>query len=527
MRPLCLSEKAVLAMVAVVIVLLVGSVAAWAQAGQKPAGTEASSPSTDANAKQPSEEPPAPAEGAKRKWFRGDFSAGIDAAWSDIASDVDFNQYLRFKVDPPQCDKLHIRGAIWLNEDLGLDVPRYSALRDINDGFDSHLRVRPLYLYAELDDVWGDSTLRVGRQRILEGAAFNRVDGVYFKQRLGHWDWYVFAGARATVYDDPFQDFVTGGGASVRLFERTRVALDVYYGQEHRDRGDRVEPSLADQLLGRTFPRFVDANTDDTSVALSVWQIVNANLTLFGRYDWHNANGDEIYLNATGFIPAWDLTYEVSYRRQLNTLSDRVNDLTGFYRVLGDYKTHDNYFAAVHKTLTDHLTVSLEGEIHRANGSDWMTGNQDYERVALILAAEKIWRNIDVQAGVERWSADGGEGTWAVTGEVTKHWKKVNLTLGADYQRYEDRVVQYTSTPYALDQVRVLLVPGQYQAYNPLVQLFDTYALELHQDIHSFYLKTKWLFAQDQDVTAGVTYEEDDSPESPYWRVKAQYSIRF
>ena len=120
----------------------------------------------------------------------------------------------------------------------------------------------------------------------------------------------------------------------------------------------------------------------------------------------------------------------------------------------------------------------------------------------------------------------GGEGTWAVTGEVTKHWKKVALTVGADYARYEERVIQYTSVPYALDQLRVF-IPGQYQTYNPLVYLFDTYALELHEDVHSFYCKTKWAFADDQEVTAGVTCEEDDSPESPYWRVKAQYSIHF
>jgi len=493
-------------MAAVVFMLFIGSVTAWGQPGQKPAGAETASPSKDADAQQQTPEaPPAPAEAAKRKWLQGDFSAGLDAAWSDYASDFDLSQYLRFKVDPPQCSKLHLRGALWFNEDLGSDVPRYSALRDINDGFDSHLRVRPLYLYAELDDVWGDSTLRVGRQRILEGAAFNRIDGVYFKQRLGQWDWYVFAGARATIYDDPFQDFVTGGGASVRLFDRTRIALDAYYGQEHRDYGD----------------------IDDTSVALSVWQAVNANLTLFGRYDRRNGSGDEVYLNATGFVPAWDLTYEVSYRRQLNTLSDRVNDLTGFYRILGDYKAHDDYFAALHKSLTDHLTVSLEGEIHRANGSDWMTANQDYERFALILAAERICKSLDAQVGLERWNVHGGEGTWAVTGEVTKHWKKVALTVGADYARYEERVIQYTSLPYALDQLRVLLIPGQYQTYNPLVYLFDTYALELHEDVRSFYCKTKWALADDQEVTAGVTYEEDDSPESPYWRIKAQYSMHF
>ena len=517
-------------MVAVVLMSLVSGMTARADDAPKAPEPAASPSSTDAaSAISPGETPDkrTPAE-AKRKWIRGDFDIGLNAAWSSDASDFDLNQYLRLKVDPPQCEQLHLRGAIWLNEDLGSNVPEYSVLRDINDVWDSDFRVRPLYLYADIDNVWCDSVLRVGRQRIVEGAAFNRIDGVYFKQHLGIWDWYVFAGTRATLYDDAFRDPVTGGGASVRLGDRTRVALDAYYGQENRDKTDEAaHQGPLDWLMGRSGSDALRAHTDNTAVSLSVWQTVTPNLSLYGRLDLHEGNGDEILLNATGVIPAWDLTYEVAYHRQLNTLSDRVNDLTGFYTILGKYNTHDNYFAALHKTLTKHLALSLEGEIHRANGSDWMTGNEDYERFALVLAAEKICKTIDAQAALERWSVDGGEGAWAVTGEVTKHWNKIDLTVGADYERYEDRIVNYTSTPYILDQLRVLLLPRQYQTYNPLVYLFDTYALQLHEDIYSFYCKTKWSFAENQQVTAGLTYEEDDSPESPYWRLKAQYSIRF
>jgi hypothetical protein len=462
-----------------------------------------------------------------RKPFRGEFDFGVNAAWSGDGSDFDLNQYLRVMADPPQCERLHIRGAIWLNEDLGGDLPRYSSLRDINDGWDSDVRIRPLHLYAEYDDAWGDSTLRVGRQRILEGAAFNRIDGVYFKQRVGIWDWYVFAGTRATLYDDAFRDPVFGGGASVRLDEKTRIALDAYYGNEHRDRDDEIHPGFIDEILGRDYPRSVRSSVDDTAFSLSAWRVVTPNLTLHGRVDVHEGRGDEILLDASGVIPSLDVSYELSYHRQLNALSDRVADLTGYYRILGDSNAHDNFFIALRKPISKRLSVALETEIHEANGSDWMTANRDYQRYSLALTAEDILKNFDAEIAVERWNVDGAEGSWAVTGEITRRWEKIRLTFGVDYSRYEDRIVNYSSAPYLLDQLRVSIFQNQYQGYNPLVYLFDTYALELHEDVYSFYVKTNWAFVKDQELSAGVAYEEDDSDESPYWRLKAQYSIKF
>ena len=71
------------------------------------------------------------------------------------------------------------------------------------------------------------------------------------------------------------------------------------------------------------------------------------------------------------------------------------------------------------------------------------------------------------------------------------------------------------------------MLPGAFVGYNPIVLIADQWAVETHEDVHSVYSKLNWAFRDNQDVTLGVTYEEDDGPDSPYWRVRAGYVIRF
>jgi hypothetical protein len=60
-----------------------------------------------------------------------------------------------------------------------------------------------------------------------------------------------------------------------------------------------------------------------------------------------------------------------------------------------------------------------------------------------------------------------------------------------------------------------------------VVWLFDEWAVETHENIYSVYMRGKWTLRENQDLNVGVTYETDDGPDSPYWRIKAQYAIRF
>jgi len=464
---------------------------------------------------------PAPgnSDGADKKnsvskdWLKGRLTLGVDSAWSDYGSDVRFDQSLDFQIDPPKCSRLHIRGSLWMQEDALDDSDRTSALRDINDASNEDLHFRPLYLYVQADDLIGHSTLRVGRQRILEGAAYNRVDGVYFKQRLAMWDYYVFGGARAAIFGNSFESWIGGGGVSVRPLQRTKVAVDFYYGEDDE----------------RSLPLWTGGQSagHDNLLAFSLWQTITPNITFFGRYAWYDGKSDDLRLNLTGYVPCIDLSYDVAFRSRLGFLSDRISDLTGFYPVLGGLPKNDNYFLVLHKPLGKKVVISVEGEYQNVREKLTLAQSPcDYTRFAAILAADDLCGGFGGSVNVERWNVDGGEGTWTVGGEITKRWKCVQVALGSDYERYEDRVVVYGG-PNAISPYRYSLTYDMLPYYGGAVLGGNTLAVELHEDIRSVYLRGKWRICKDQDLSARLTYEEDDSPEAPYWRAVMEYALRF
>jgi len=467
------------------------------------------------------------AKTAKAGWVHGSFEADFDGTWADGRSDVDLGQALRLKVDPPGHERIRVRASLWLHEDLDANESARGVLRDINDASHADVRARLLYLYADFDDLWGDSTLRLGRQRIVEGVAYNRIDGAYFKQRRARWDWYAFGGVRASVYEDGHKDPVVGGGAGVSLSHRTRLALDTYWGEGDGVVRDARSVWFLGRLLPLPFSWREERELTDASVALSAWHDVTPNLRLFGRFTWRDGEGDELVLDATGYVPALDVTCQLVYRRQLGTLGDRVSDVAYLGGVLGAYEQYDHLLLALHRPFGERVELSLEAETHDAHHDDWTTANRDYFRAAAIASVTDVVGGVDARLALERWDVDGGEGTWAVTGELVRAWPSVTLTLGADYERYEDRIAYYSPLAYSLDQLFVALLPGVYAGYNPAVAILDEWVVERRENVYSLYAKAKWAVCERQDVTVGVTYEEDDGSESPYWRMQAAYAIRF
>lgn len=506
-------------LVAAGIVMMAGG--AWAEKAESSAEASAS--------EAPAAESAAPAP-ENKKWFRGRLSTGFDGLWNSGGDeDLEFNESLQFQIDPPQYEKLHLRGSLWAIENVGAAPPGNSGLRDIDNAFDADILLRASYLYLDVDDLWKDSTLRIGRQRIMEGVAFNRIDGVYFKQRLNLWDWYAFAGTRASFYDDEFENFVGGGGFSYSPAAMTKIAVDAYYGSEDRTvEHVRTFHGPIAGIIYRLTEDDVERTVPDVSVALSVWQTVNENLSLFGRINWVDDAGSELLLSATGYVAEpWDLTYEITYRHQFNSVGDRMNDLTGYYRLLGTYESYDDVFLACHRPLTDRLTLSLETEIHDSHETDF--SNRDYQRYAAVLSAENLFERakLNGRIGLERWNVSDGEGTWAVVGEVGRKWKKIEAALGVDYQRYEDRVTVYNEPLMALDMARVWFAPGILQGYNPILFFDQHYTVQMHEDIYTVYLKSVWSINENQELQAKLTFEEDDGPDSPTWRIQADYTYRF
>jgi hypothetical protein len=463
-----------------------------------------------------------------RQWIRGSFDAGFDGVWSDGGNDIDFDQTLRLRIDPPDYPNIHVRGAVRLEEDLDSDPYYRSALRDFDDTTDSGVRANLLHLYVDIDDLWGDSVLRIGRQRIAESPLYNRIDGLYFKQRLQGWEWYLFGGARASNYIDSHDDESFGGGVSFQATPTTRIALDAFYGDEERGSDDEVRVRPIYDLFQLDFPRRIQSEVDDNYVSLSVWQWFPPNVSLFGRFALQNGDANDLLLSLNGQCPAWDLSYEVTYRGQLHENKDLVNDLTAYYRILGEYDKYNDLLFAVHKPLSKILTLSLEAEFHDtdAGGHDTWT-NRDFQRYAATLAADELMPTIDASIALERWEVDGGEGTWAVTGEVSKTWDRMKLTLGADFERYEDRVIKYNPWALVFDSARQAFFPSPWPVYNPIVYIFDDYAVETHENVHSVYGKLKYDLTENQNISLKATFEEDDGPDSPYWRVQAGYTINF
>ncbi|HUW60353.1 MAG TPA: hypothetical protein VMZ06_05035 [Candidatus Bathyarchaeia archaeon] len=510
------------------VLCLVMCFAAFAQdaATQAP---PAEAPATEAPAVEAPAEAapaaPAPGPAAPKKWFSGRYEANVDAEWDKEDSDFDLIQTLKLDITPPKYPRLRVHGLVWTNVNLDDELGGSSALRDLDEASDSDVRARLLDLYVEYDDLWGDSTLRFGRQRVIESLTSTRIDGLYFRQQRAGWDWYVFGGARASLYYDTHDDLAAGAGLSWTPLPRTRLALDAYYAEENRDEGGRR--SFWHDLAGLSFPRRIETDLSDSLASVSVWQRITDDLTLFGRLRFKDGKPDELLLNATGFVPQWDLTYEVRYLNRLKRAGDRVNDLTAYYRILDYYEQYQDFFIALHRPITAKITLSLEGEIRESEEDSWRTGNRDYQRFALIGGIDDIAKDTDLRLALERWNVEGGEGFWAVTGEATRTWGNLELTVGTAYERYKDRLVEYQMWPGILNQALVWAVPGYYLTSNPLVFLFDDWAVETREDIYSAYARAEWEFRENQALSLRVTYEEDESPDAPYWRVQAGYTLRF
>lgn len=468
-------------------------------------------------------------ERAGGKWYQGSIRAGFDGIWSRGDRDIELDQFLRFGIDPPEHERLRLRGAVWMIEKIDPPSSRRSGLRDLNDTFNERILTRVSSLYLDVDDLWGDSTLRLGRQRISEGAAYNRIDGLYFKQKQTLWDWYVFGGTRATFYGDNFDDPVYGAGVSITPSGRTRLALDTYVGREHQYSGRRLSfhgPVAA--LYLRLTERSRVRTAETVMATVSLWHTVNENLSLFGRLNWYDKREEELLLNASGHLPgALNLTYEITYRRQFNSVGERTSDITGFYRLMGVYEGYDNLFLAVYRPITEKVMISLETELHWTRSANW--ANRDYQRYAAHILGEKLFgeASLDAKVGLERWNASKGGASWAVVGEIGRRWERVQLALGADYHRYKDRVIKYNETLMWLDMARVWFAPGRWQGYNPLIPVFNNYFVEMEEDIYSFYLRGRWHISEVHELSVRLTYEDGDSPHAPYKRVQADYTYRF
>jgi hypothetical protein len=462
-----------------------------------------------------------------RDWISGNLRLELDAIHGHRASDVDFDQTLRMRIEPPKHPRLRFVTSFWLTEDLDGDEDPDVGLYDIDSGYGSDIQTRLLSLYLEADDVLGGATLRLGRQRILDGPLYNRIDGLHLKWVKNRWTTYLYGGARASLYEDAHNDLVLGVGADYRVGNNTRVGIDLFYGDEHRDGEDRVRRGLYARLLGLDFPREVETEIDDRLIAFRLYQRFFENHWLYAEFLVQNERADELTLDLTGFFEATDITYHLSYRRRLARAEDRVNALTSFYRVLGAQEKYHQIHASVQRPFTERFTLALEADWHDSDDDSPYTGNRDYIRLALVASVTNIYKGVNLETALERWDVDGGEDAWVITGEVNRKWDKWEVALGADYEQYQDRFVDYNPWPYWIRQSANLLIPGIYTGFSPAVYFLDDRVVQTREEIYSVYSRVRWEFAENQALSFRVRYEQDDGPDAPYWRLRAAYELDF
>lgn len=463
-----------------------------------------------------------------RAWIDGRFSIDADAAWSDDASDIDLDQMLRLKISPPKHPKLRIYSSIWLHEDLDGDESHDSSLYDIDNAYDRDLRLKLSYLYLQAKDLWGKSELRVGRQRITESYLYPRIDGVFFEKNHAKWDWYLYLGARASLYENTQDEISSGLGVAWRPTAHTKLALDYAYMDEHRESEERGHRGFISRIFNRRYPYDVAEELDANYLALSLHQALGDNVWGYARLTLFDGNPNELMLDINGYAPGIDLTYTFSYRRQLDRVTDQASTLGTFYRTLGAQETYNHFLISLHKPISEKVALALETELHQSSGDKRYDNNRDYWRVAGMLMLSDLRPDLDITLSLERWDTERDSGSWVVTGEVSKQWDKWTWKVGANYEQYRDEIYEYNPYPRWLNQLAIFFVPGVYsRPITPFIWANDVKQVRTREEIHSLYTDLEFAFRENQTLSAKISFEEDDSDESPYWRLGLSYAIDF
>ena len=421
------------------------------------------------------------------EWVSGDLELGLYAGYAEHDRDVEIDQFLRLNLDPPEHERLHVRSTLWFSEDLDGDESPSSPFRGLNDTSDTWVTTRVLSLYMEFDGEQDNARVRVGRQRIRDGVAYNRIDGLYLSTQHGDNRYYGFMGTRASVYENSHEDISTGVGGSLLLGQDMRASLDVFYGDDER----------------RRFGVTDDDDLQSTLTSLSLNHRWAEQHHLFGRATWHESDLDEFRLTAQGVVDEDELFYTLSFRKRVSTLAERPADFPQFYYVVGELNGYEDVHGVIGVPITDRVELGFEAQLHDAEDSALSTANRDYTRYGFSVDVQDVMTHYDVHVILEFWDAAQGESEKTISGEVSRKWDDTRVSVGVDYNRFQDRIIQY----------------------DPLDQ--DDFFIETREDFYTAYVKIKHQLNESQMVQVRASLEEDDTDDAPIWRLRVVYSLEF
>jgi hypothetical protein len=147
--------------------------------------------------------------------------------------------------------------------------------------------------------------------------------------------------------------------------------------------------------------------------------------------------------------------------------------------------------------------------------------------VGAFVHVDELRPDVNATLFVENWTVQDGEGTWAITGEIQKKWERIEATLRADFERYENRISSYEPQYFFANRVIVALLPGLYPNYRLLAPFLDMDRVLTHENIYSLEGELVYKLDERRRLEFRATYEQDDGLDSPYWRFRARYTVRF
>jgi hypothetical protein len=183
---------------------------------------------------------------------------------------------------------------------------------------------------------------------------------------------------------------------------------------------------------------------------------------------------------------------------------------------------------SLHKPVLDWITVSLEAELRDVQGSERRANDPDFFRYGASVHFEDFWWALDADISTEKWDVEGAEEGWSINAELSRPFGDHEFTVGAGYENYTDEWFAYNFFPNWRNQLRIVAVGGSPVLNNNFtVNLRDVKRIEDHMDIYSVFAGWQWDINESHDVNARISYEIDDTSESPYWQIRAGYRFKF
>jgi len=397
--------------------------------------------------------------------------------WSENEEDQDFYQYLSLELGKEGKDK--VTGSFFSRLSVDIDGRQsgdsFYPFADITDTYQDNINGRIYQAYLDFNDVGYLSKLRLGRQYVYEGETV-QFDGAKLELNP-YWENIAlsfYGGVPTHLYESSLSgDWILGTGIEGRPLDRTRLRLDyVYVEDDSATWGDH----------------------NDDLIILSGWQNIFDNLNLNGKYSFLDKKERDASLRANLNYPKEDISFQVSYFRQLEVLRDFTVEFSPFYPVAGEYFPFHQYDFSCRKGFGEKLGIETGFTMRDLVEDTTETNfNHEYNRYYLTLSIYELWlEDTEVSFTAEQWSSNDDIRTLGFEAEK-KFNKNVKVKAGSYYSLYK----------------------------------YDYYTQEERDDVRTAFLELKFKPGKKRNVEWQIRYEAEDDDFDVYHILKTGIKYNF